>query len=91
MEIPVLFLSELDDVLIFFLCQLAQCQITLELVFADVTQFVFFFRISYISHTSFQDCQFQVRKSLHDDLQVRVNRLRLWFIVINELLFFVQL
>lgn len=42
MELPVLFLSELDDVLIFFLCQLAQCQITLELVFADITQFVFF-------------------------------------------------
>ena len=42
MELPVLFLSELDDVLIFFLCQLAQRQITLELVFADITQFVFF-------------------------------------------------
>ena len=42
MELPVLFLSELDDVLIFFLCQLAQSQITLELVFADITQFVFF-------------------------------------------------
>lgn len=42
MELPVLFLSGLDDVLIFFLCQLAKCQITLELVFADITQFVFF-------------------------------------------------
>ena len=33
---------QLDDILVFFFCQLVQCQITLELVFADITQFVFF-------------------------------------------------
>lgn len=36
------FFSVLDDVQIFFVCQLAQLHITQQLVFADVTQFVFF-------------------------------------------------